>query len=387
MTYGFKEIVRNYFGKKNDPDLLREKEFYALKDINFQLKRGEVLGILGRNGSGKTTLVRLINGMYIPTAGRIKVNGIITSMFAVTAGLENLYTGRENIFLKGAMMGAGDQEIRDKFDEIIEFAELSEFIDAPLGTYSSGMKARLGFSIAYAFKPDILIIDEGLGVGDRPFKLKSLQKLKEISETCAVIMISHNMRHITRLANKIMILDKGNMLFQGDEVDQGIDMYYRHCFEGDTGARLKDVQDDEGGVQLLHFAIDKDKTSIGKSIDSGVHFINYQTALLIDMELEELDLKQYYLRVVMLNEYEQVEDSVDQLGHHDHKQVDGLHHKIHLHVPELCIQEGVYELELEVVTREGHQIIKRFENLTKFQVDIPKSGGHRKKTYGSWTLD
>ena len=159
---------------------LEFKKFYALQDINFQVRRGQHLGILGLNGAGKSTLLKTIVGVYKPTEGTVKKKGVIAPLLELGAGFDPNYTGKENIFLYGAILGYNREYLERKYDEIVAFSELGKFIDVPLKNYSSGMKARLGFSIATAVEPDILILDEVLSVGDARFRKKSLAKVQSM---------------------------------------------------------------------------------------------------------------------------------------------------------------------------------------------------------------
>jgi lipopolysaccharide transport system ATP-binding protein len=169
FLYGTHDVFRNMFSIPNDTGKLRKSEFWALDDVSFELKKGETLGIMGVNGSGKSTLLRLLSGIFPPDKGRISVYGKIGSLIAVGAGFHPHMTGRENIYLNGTILGITRNEIRKKFDSIVDFAEIGDFLEAPLSTYSSGMRVRLGFAIALHCDPDILLIDEILSVGDLVF--------------------------------------------------------------------------------------------------------------------------------------------------------------------------------------------------------------------------
>lgn len=231
MIYGAKDIFSDLFHLKPQVDTLRKKEFWALKDISFELRRGEVLGILGNNGSGKTTLMRLICGIYPFEKGVIEVNGHVAPLFALRSGYNPYFSGKENIYIKGAMHGMSRQQISNKLDEIIAFAELEGFIDAPLGNYSSGMRARLGFSVAIASGPDILIIDEGLTVGDVEFREKCFHKIRSMASRIGVIFISHNERQVEDIATRILILGKGENILETGEVHVGIGHYLEQFFK------------------------------------------------------------------------------------------------------------------------------------------------------------
>ena len=193
------------------------KEHYALKDVSFDIGEGECVGIIGTNGSGKSTILKIITGVLAPTAGTITVNGRISALLELGAGFDSQYTRRENIFLYGAMLGYSKKFLESKFDEIVEFSELKEFIDVPIKNYSSGMKARLGFSIATLVSPDILILDEVLSVGDAKFRKKSEKKvLSMFDKGVTVLFVSHSLEQVQRLCNKAMILEKGKLIAYGD---------------------------------------------------------------------------------------------------------------------------------------------------------------------------
>ncbi len=206
------------------PKLRREKRerlerdsFWALSDINLELKQGDRLGILGLNGAGKSTLLKAIAGVYKPTTGNVVKNGVLAPLLELGAGFDPQYTARENIYLYGAVLGYRKEFIDEKFDEIIEFAELEKFVDVPIQNYSSGMKTRLGFSICTAVKPDILILDEVFSVGDAKFRRKSEKRIIEMFGTnVTVLFVSHNLTQVRRICNKAIILDHGKMIANGD---------------------------------------------------------------------------------------------------------------------------------------------------------------------------
>lgn len=196
---------------------LRYQEFWALQDVTFQVKKGERLGILGLNGAGKSTLLKIIAGVLKPTTGTVTRNGKIVPLLELGAGFDKQYTGAENIYLYGAMLGYPKAFLREKFDEIIEFSELGDFINVPLKNYSSGMKARLGFSIATIVEPEILILDEVLSVGDAKFKKKSEKKIKDMfNQGITVLFVSHSIAQVRSLCDKAIILEKGKLVAGGD---------------------------------------------------------------------------------------------------------------------------------------------------------------------------
>lgn len=210
------DSVKEYFIKLVKRDIKKDS-FKALDDVSFTVNKGDRVGVLGLNGAGKSTLMKVIAGVFEPTSGRVSKEGVIAPMIELGAGFDNQYTGAENIYLYGAVLGHSRKYMEQRFEEIVEFSELKEFIDVPLKNYSSGMRARLGFSIATMVKPDILILDEVLSVGDAKFKKKSEEKLKSMmNENTTVIFVSHNLGQVRRICNKAMILEKGRMIAYGD---------------------------------------------------------------------------------------------------------------------------------------------------------------------------
>lgn len=204
---------------------LHYNEFWALTDVSFEVEEGERLGILGFNGAGKSTLLKVIAGVLKPTKGMVSVNGVIAPLLELGAGFDMNYTGAENIYLYGATMGYSRKYIEERYDEIVEFSELGEFIDVPVKNYSSGMRARLGFAIATAVDPEVLILDEVLSVGDAKFRIKSENKIKSMFDKgVTVLFVSHNTAQVRRLCTKAILLDHGKIIANG-EVNEVCDIY------------------------------------------------------------------------------------------------------------------------------------------------------------------
>ena len=196
---------------------IKYNEFWALQNVSFTVEKGDRVGILGLNGAGKSTLLKVIAGVFKPTEGSVTKHGKMVPLLELGAGFDQQYTGKENIYLYGAMLGYSKSFIEEKFDEIVKFSELKEFIDVPIKNYSSGMKARLGFSIATLVSPDILILDEVLSVGDAKFRKKSEKKvLSMFDKGVTVLFVSHSLQQVQRLCNKAMILEKGKLIAYGD---------------------------------------------------------------------------------------------------------------------------------------------------------------------------
>jgi lipopolysaccharide transport system ATP-binding protein len=227
ITTGTKSFVKNFVKStaSKESNLGRE-EFWALKGISFKVNQGEAVGIIGRNGAGKSTLLKLLSRITEPTKGNIAIKGRVASLLEVGTGFHPELTGRENIFLNGAILGMGRVEIKQKFDEIVAFAEVEQFLDTPVKRYSSGMYVRLAFSVAAHLEPEILIVDEVLAVGDSAFQKKCLGKMGDVAtkEGRTVLFVSHSMQAIAQLTKRCILLSKGDIQFDG-HTDKAVGLY------------------------------------------------------------------------------------------------------------------------------------------------------------------
>lgn len=251
LWYGVKDLVSGVTGSTQERKL-RSKEFWAVKDINFELCRGQCLGLIGHNGAGKSTLLKILNGLINPDEGKVTIKGRVGALIELGAGFNPILSGRENIYNNGAILGFSRKEIDDKLETIIEFAELEEFIDMPVQHYSSGMKVRLGFAVAAQMEPDVLIIDEVLAVGDLGFILKCFKTIDAILPHTAVIFVSHNMPMISRICNHIILMEKGEAKFQGENVSKGIDLYYNTFLTGEDS----DVVFTDNSLHLMEASVE-----------------------------------------------------------------------------------------------------------------------------------
>ena len=216
--------IKEYVIKMLKKELMYQ-EFWALKDISFEIERGDRVGILGTNGAGKSTLLKAIAGVLKPTEGSIQCFGTIAPLLELGAGFDRQYTGAENIYLYGAVLGYSREFIQEKYDDIVRFSELGKFIDVPVKNYSSGMKARLGFSIATVVEPEILILDEVLSVGDKRFRKKCEARIQSMFDKgVTVLFVSHSTDQVLRMCNKGILLEQGKLIAQGD-VEDIIDLY------------------------------------------------------------------------------------------------------------------------------------------------------------------
>jgi lipopolysaccharide transport system ATP-binding protein len=221
---------------------LQKKEFWALRDVSFQVGRGEALGIIGPNGSGKSTVLKLLSRILKPDQGSLRVKGRLGALIELGAGFHPDLTGRENIYLNGTILGMRKSEIEKKFDEIVEFSELREFLDTPVKRYSSGMYARLGFSIAAHIDPEVLLVDEVLSVGDYHFQQRCFEKMRDfVRRGTSLVFVSHNMTAISTLCTRALLLRKGEPLFQGD-VSTAVQKYHTF-YEEEMGSEEVEVID------------------------------------------------------------------------------------------------------------------------------------------------
>lgn len=246
-------------------------EFWALKDVSFEIKRGDVVGIIGRNGAGKSTLLKILSHITPPTSGQIAHHGRVASLLEVGTGFHPELTGRENIYLNGAILGMRRTEIRRKFDEIVAFSEVEQFLDTPVKRYSSGMYVRLAFAVAAHLEPEILIVDEVLAVGDAEFQKKCLGKMQEVSTQGGrtVLFVSHNMAAVRKLCERVIVLANGRTAFIGTASD-GVSAY---SSGGDTNPELSWSMKDAPGnehIRLLHISV---APCSGENIDVASGFV------------------------------------------------------------------------------------------------------------------
>ena len=220
-----RDAIPRLFTREDKNITLQDHEFWAVKDISFNIEKGDVVGIMGPNGAGKSTVLKLLSRIIVPNKGSMKINGRLSALIEVTAGFHPELTGRENVYLNATILGMRKREIDDKFEEIVEFSGVKEFIDTPVKRYSSGMYSRLGFSVAAHMRPDILLVDEVLSVGDMAFQAKCAQKIRELlSSGATIVLVSHQLDMIQSLCKRVILLQNGEVLKDGP-TDQMIPHY------------------------------------------------------------------------------------------------------------------------------------------------------------------
>jgi len=286
MAYGITDLSKNIIGIKPDSSKLRQDEFWALDDITFNIKRGEALGIIGANGSGKTTLLRLLNGIFPPDAGLITIKGNVGSLIAVGAGFHPHMTGRENIFLNGTILGMSKNELQSKFDEIVDFSELGDFLDAPVSTYSSGMRVRLGFSVAVKIRPEILMIDEVLSVGDQKFRRKARNEMdKLLNSGVTLIFVSHNMHEVLGITERAIWIDKGKILKDGRSAEVCAEYMRTSIIQTNLDSDFHYIQKRTGDLEV-------------KSVECVMNKKNFNR--FINCENEHLKLGKFFIHMELL---------------------------------------------------------------------------------------
>lgn len=268
-----------------------ETVFWALKDINFEVKQGEVLGIIGHNGAGKSTLLKILSRITEPTSGEVRLNGRVSSLLEVGTGFHPDLTGRENVFMNGTILGMTKKEIDRKFDEIVEFSGVGQYIDTPVKFYSSGMKVRLGFAVAAHLEPEILIVDEVLSVGDIGFQRKCIGKMNEVAGSGrTVLFVSHNMSAVENLCTTGLLLDHGKTIFLGsvrDTVRQYISLFRPQTRDGFLGEHIKRVG--TGAARLIAFWLeDKDRNRVELVKTGETVYLNFKIEAKKALELVDI---------------------------------------------------------------------------------------------------
>jgi len=284
MAYGIMDIGRNLLGWSSRPERLREKEFWALDDISFEIKKGESIGLIGPNGSGKTTMLKLLNGIFWPDKGKITIHGKTGSLIELGAGFHPLLTGKENIYVNAAILGMTKKEVEEKFEAIVEFADLGDFLDAPIKYYSSGMFLKLGFAIAVHAQPDILLVDEVLAVGDEGFQTKCFSKIGHLKkEGTTTVLVSHNMHVISTFAEKVVLLGNGKAEYF-NQVTEAIKNYTQLFMNGEDGG-IEKISNGSDQIRFYDVEINK---RILKPADKFVIAMKYESA--IDFQDVDVDI-------------------------------------------------------------------------------------------------
>jgi len=365
-----KENVLNTFRRLGGKPVQKREDFKALDDVNFTIEEGEVVGIIGHNGAGKSTLLKHLANISKPTKGKVVVRGSVAPLIEVGAGVNPELTGRENIFLNGAILGIPKKIIQQKLNEIIDFSELEQFIDTPVKRYSSGMTVKLGFSIATSMEADILIVDEVLAVGDLAFQRKCFDRMEDLikRQGKTVLLVSHNIRQIQRLCHRVILLDHGRINMEGDP-QTVCDSFYEQS-DKKIKTNIDHAQtrtQGSGEIELVElYFLDhtgRKVESLSYSQNCSIHF-----KIHVRQELEELTFGFGFHTTDFL--YLTTHNSEEQLN--TNRLAPG-HHEITCKVNRLPLLPGIYSVRFGITAGKAARTIFYGESLKHFQIigDIP----------------
>ena len=367
LWFGMKDLGSELLCRtRNGKDELRKDEFWAVKDINFELKRGECLGLIGRNGAGKTTLLRVLNGLIKPDQGRTEIRGRVGALIALGAGFNPVLTGRENIFVNAAVLGISKKEIAAKFDDIVDFAELGAFIDAPVQSYSSGMQVRLGFAVATALEPDILLIDEVLAVGDIGFVLKCFNRIDRLLKKASVIFVSHSMLQISRICSHVLLMSSGEMTYLSSDVAGGVNAYYS-MFEKEIGDFIGSDK-----AKLQSIALKSDGQIANKDQVLSIKYGD-KLQIILKMAIDKAITKPLLYMVFYDREQRGFAEIYSSNGDFFLENKSGIL-EIEATIDSINFSQGIYSIAVALSDRKGGQVIFRQQSAIYFQVTGVEKG-------------
>lgn len=355
LWYGVQDMAGEMFGRSSEREL-RPDEFWAVKDVSFELKRGECLGLIGRNGAGKTTLLRMLNGLIKPDHGRIEMRGRIGGLIALGAGFNPILTGRENIYVNASVLGLTKNEIDEKINEIIDFSEIGEFIDMPVQNYSSGMSVRLGFAIATSLSPDILLLDEVLAVGDAAFRDKCYKRIVAIRKNAAVIFVTHNMEQVARICDHALVLAKGESQGKGS-VSDGISIY--------ESLNESDKNDDESFISYCH-PVKNLTFSSGSMVSESGHDLQLEIRLIAEGSLSD-----FILRITLYNQSGAFAADCNLISSLNSIAIESGLNIWQLNFPSFPLKKGAYQISINIFDTLGNMIVWSYK-----QYSIKVTGGY-----------
>ncbi len=360
LVYGGGDILKGFLGFEKSTEL-RKEEFWALDNISFEVKRGECLGLIGHNGAGKSTLLKMLNGLIRPDKGRIEMKGKVSALIELGAGFSPFLTGRENIYNNGAVLGFKKHEIDAKFDEIVAFSEIGDFIDTPVQNYSSGMKVRLGFAVAAQLEPDILLIDEVLAVGDMGFVLKCFNRMDKLLQNTAMIFVSHSMPQVARMSTSLLMLEKGKQIIYSNVISDGLAEYYGR-FKSEIGDYQGSHDVDLNAISLYSKGVDltnNDPLQIEYGADLTIHLeVNFKRRVINpDLYIVFYDKEQRGFAEIY-NFKDQIKIS----------EASGIH-RFSASIPELYFTQGRYSITIALKEdAESTEILFRYQSAIYFNV-------------------
>lgn len=361
LWYGAQDIFFSVFGVDSSSAQLRKDEFWAVRDVSFQVKRGECLGLIGHNGAGKSTLLKMLNGLIRPDEGRIEMRGKIGALIELGAGFNPILTGRENVYNNGAVLGFSKSDIDRKFDDIVAFAEIEEFIDMPVQNYSSGMKVRLGFAVASQMEPDILLLDEVLAVGDASFRIKCFNHIHKIISKCAVIFVSHSLPQITRICDRAIYLETGQVKMIGEELSQIIKEYVKELTQ-----ELISNNDIDSSFNVFHFNCKDNVTEKVNELFFGNPF-----SFTFKLKSGEINEELNYSVQITINDA--LENNVAQITENIEIKSDAVNF-VELNFPSCDFNTGKYFITLSVLEGKKGKFKSVNRNIGSFVTENPFPG-------------
>lgn len=380
LKYGIQDLGGALFSKKMERTL-RPAEFWAIEDINFELRRGECLGLIGHNGAGKSTLLKMLNGLINPDRGSIEIHGRVGALIELGAGFNPILTGRENIYNNGAVLGFSKKEIDQKVEKIIDFSEIGDFIDSPVQNYSSGMKVRLGFAVAAQMEPDVLLIDEVLAVGDVGFRYKCLDAIGELMKNAAVIFVSHSMPQVYRICTEVMLMNHGKKLYHGQEIGRGVELYFDMFKTGEQQVL------GNGEARVKSFDI---KTNSVTDFKGNSLLVPHGSDLYINMEIElDTHIDEVGIQIVIWNQdLLPVLDILDEsLQAFIMKNKPSGTHKLSVTIPNISLNSGKHSMSLIINSPDKSIHYCRLDNAGVFTMTAEFASGAHVLVPLNWRLN
>jgi lipopolysaccharide transport system ATP-binding protein len=367
-------------GEFQEPEL-RKDEFWAVRDVSFEVRRGECLGLIGHNGAGKSTLLKILNSLIRPDAGRITMKGRVGALIELGAGFNPILTGRENIYNQAALLGFSKRETDAKFDAIVDFSELEAFLDMPVQNYSSGMRVKLGFAVSTQLEPDVLIVDEVLAVGDIGFRQKSLNKMSELLNKCAVVFVTHSMPQILRVCNELMVMEAGSCVFHGGDIGAGVEKFIarfdtaRQSVTGNGGATVVSLSMEANGQHA----------ELGQTIN-----VRHGDAITLSIEIRaQVDLDAAKLHFIIWNS--ELLPVLDIMG----PDLSGIEFqlseegraRLSAKISHLCLGAGRYSVSVVVNSVDNKRVLCRHDSAVNFNVRADTFSGAHVLQCPEWLIE
>lgn len=359
---------------------LRKDEFWAVRDVSFELRRGECLGLIGHNGAGKSTLLKILNGLNCPDAGRITMRGRVGALIELGAGFNPILNGRENIYNQAALLGFTKEETDAKFDAIVEFSEMGDFLDMPLQNYSSGMRVRLGFAVSSQMEPDILLVDEVLAVGDVGFRFKCLNKMADLLNRCAVIFVSHAMPQIFRVSSEVLLLDHGTAMYQGTDVATGVEKYFELFNQNEQSV----TGSGEAKLLGIHLAADESTASLGGllQVDYG-RDVDTRVRLRLDLQHNAARVEFVLWNTELLPVMNLMADDLTGFSFENN---DAGEVEIEATIPRIGLSAGKYALSVIVNSEDQSRVLCRHDGAAMINVRAATASGAHVLVTTDWRV-